>query len=127
MPGMRRRIIAAAIVVGLLIGVGIYLRPTGDKVVAAPPPTTTVPPTTAPPTTTTAPSHGFEVGLAVVPTVPLYESPDSAAPYDTMSNPTNEHVQLTFSVKERGPDGWLHVAYSRRPNGSTAWIRESDV
>jgi lipoprotein-anchoring transpeptidase ErfK/SrfK len=133
-------VIAAAIVVALLVGVGLFLRPSGsDTVQAAPPPppptTTTLAPTTttttlAPTTTSTtvqAPWHAFEAGLAVVPSVGLYESPDAPAPYDTMSNPTVENAQLTFSVKEHGPDGWLKVAYSRRPNGSTAWIHASDV
>jgi len=139
MTAMRRRVIAAAILVGLLIGVGIYLRPSGSSnVVAAPPPpstttTTTLPPpssTTAPTTTSTtvrAPWHAFEAGIAAVSTVGLYESPESPEPYDTMSNPTSENVQLAFSVQEHGPDGWLKVAYARRPNMSTAWIHASDV
>src|SRR5262245_14634714 len=127
MSPMRRRVIAAAIVVPLLLGVGLYLRPSGsDRVEAAPAPppppltTTTLPPPESTTTTTFAPWHSFEAGIAVVPTVGLYESPDSPEPYDTMSNPTVENVQLTFSVKEHGPDGWLNVSYSRRPNGSTA-------
>jgi len=73
------------------------------------------------------PTQHFEAAKAKYGAVALYDSPGATRPFDTMSNPTPENVQLAFMVKEHGPDGWLHVQYSQRPNESTAWIHGSDV
>ncbi|MEX2587573.1 MAG: L,D-transpeptidase [Actinomycetota bacterium] len=58
--------------------------------------------------------------------VSIYESQFDREPADTMSNPTHEGVLLLFSVlKQEG--NWLEVRLPKRPNGSTGWIKTSDV
>ena len=59
-------------------------------------------------------------------TVNLFESAGAAKPFKTLTNPTFEGVPLVLMVLEdQGP--WLHVRVNIRPNGSTAWVRSSDV
>lgn len=124
---VRTRALSAVIVIVLLASLGAAVWPRGgaSQVQAAP----TVPSTTAAPTTTTRPviKHPFWAADAIVPEVALYDTPGATDPVSSMTNPTPEDVPLSFLVKDRGPDGWLHVQISRRPNGSTAWIHASDV
>ena len=63
---------------------------------------------------------------AKVPSVQLFEAPGAAKPFKALSNPTWEKVPLVFHVLEDKGE-WLHVRINIRPNGSTAWIRRSDV
>ncbi len=125
--GMRStRYLAMAIGVVLCSAVASLLWPrTTDKVAAAATTTTTTRPIVT--TTTTAPVHAFEAADAVVREVALYDSPGAAESTGSLPNPTTEHVPLAFLVKAHGPPGWLQVQVARRPNGSTAWIHESDV
>lgn len=56
----------------------------------------------------------------------VFESPASPAPFKTLTNPTHEGVQLVLAVlKEEG--NWFQVRLPVRPNGSTGWVRASDV
>jgi lipoprotein-anchoring transpeptidase ErfK/SrfK len=121
-----KRYLAGAITVLLTIALASALWPRGETEVSAAATTTTTT-TTIPPTTTAPPPVQFEAADAVVPEVALYDAPGAAESVDSMSNPTWEHVPLAFLVKAHGPPGWLQVQISRRPNGSTAWIHESDV
>jgi lipoprotein-anchoring transpeptidase ErfK/SrfK len=67
-----------------------------------------------------------EAADAVGAGVPLFQQPGAATAFKTLSNPTWEHVPLVFHVfEDMGP--WLHVRVNIRPNGTTAWIRRSDV
>src|SRR4051794_20653368 len=120
------RQMVGAIVIALTCVVVALVWPRSAHTPAAAAPTTT---TTTSTTTTTIPKpvHAFEAADAAVPDVALYESPDAPAPFDSMTNPTIEHVALAFLVKSHGPPGWLQVQYSRRPNESVAWIHASDV
>lgn len=63
--------------------------------------------------------------------VPLYDSAGGAPSPLAVPNPNENGVIATFLVLQRGirADGaeWLEVALPIRPNGSTAWIRRSDV
>lgn len=58
--------------------------------------------------------------------VPIYDSPGGDEPVRSLSNPTHEGVPLLFAViKEEG--NWFEVRLPVRPNGSTGWVKASDV
>ena len=66
------------------------------------------------------------VAEAVVPEVAVYEAPDAPEPRQTIKQPDDPPRPLIFLVKtEQAP--WLEVHLPVRPNGTTGWIRESDV
>jgi len=81
------------------------------------------PPAPAP---TPTPSHaGSLVATAAVPSVVAHRQPAGAVA-SSWANPVRKGVPLTFRVVgERG--AWLQVQLPQRPNGSTGWIRTSDV
>ncbi len=128
MKPVRHRLLGLAIVAVLIGALAVLAWPRhASKVAAAPTTTTTAPSTTAPSTTaTTIPLHAFEAADVTVPDIALYDAPNGNQILD-LPNPTVEHVPLILSVKEHGPDGWLHVQYNKRPNEATAWIHASDV
>jgi L,D-transpeptidase-like protein len=66
------------------------------------------------------------VADAAIASVPIFESPDAAEPVRSMKNPTREGVLLIFGVIEEQKD-WLKVMLPMRPNGTTGWVRASDV
>lgn len=72
----------------------------------------------APGPTAAADATGVEVSL--------FKEPGATKPYKALPNPTWEDVPLVFHVLEDRGD-WLHVRVNIRPNGSTAWIRRSEV
>jgi lipoprotein-anchoring transpeptidase ErfK/SrfK len=124
---------AIAIVLGAVLAlagvVGIGWRSGGAKPVpaaAAPAPSEITSTSVAAPPTT-VPRAAFLAGAAKVGSVDLFESPDAAAPFRSLPNPTIEHVPLYFLVKQAGPAGWFLVQYNQRPNGATAWVRATDV
>lgn len=58
--------------------------------------------------------------------VAIYESPAAPVPVKSLTNPTHEGVQLVMAVlKEEG--NWFQVRLPIRPNGSTGWVKASDV
>ncbi|HVL51283.1 MAG TPA: L,D-transpeptidase [Actinomycetota bacterium] len=58
--------------------------------------------------------------------MPIYESPNASEPIHLLANPTREGVPLLFAVtKEEG--SWFEVRLPMRPNGSTGWVKASDV
>ena len=71
---------------------------------------------------------GFSVvATAKVPTVEVFGSrADTGPPRHRLSNPTEIGGPLVFLV-ETGDSEWLQVNLPVRPNGSTGWIRASDV
>lgn len=87
-----------------------------------------------PATGPTAPSTGgdqasggrFLAAGAVVARVGVYTRPGDPAPALTLSHPNPEGAPLTFAVLD-ARDGWLQVRLPVRPNGSTGWIRATDV
>ncbi len=91
-------------------------------------PTTTV---AAQPTTTAAP---YPVAIAAVAkddvsTVEIFDSPGDGAPTRTLPNPNPFYgpaFPRVFLVREQKGD-WLNVMLPMRPNGTTGWIRRSDV
>jgi lipoprotein-anchoring transpeptidase ErfK/SrfK len=71
---------------------------------------------------------GFSVvATAKVPTISVYASRgDTGSPQHQLANPTEIGGPLVFLV-ETGDSEWLQVNLPVRPNGSTGWIRTSDV
>ena len=63
---------------------------------------------------------------ATGPEVQLFQAAGAAKPFKALSNPTWEDVPLVLHVLEDKGD-WLHVRVNIRPNGTTAWIRRSEV
>lgn len=100
-------------------------------------PTTTTTTTTTPTATTAptvAPAWRSEVAQATRSEVEVFDAPGGAAPILELPNPwvydpahPDQTVPQVFLVKEKRPDGWLRVLLPVRPNGSTGWIRASDV
>ena len=100
----------------------------------APAPTTAVPSSssTAPATTTTTVDpHLNTVATAAVPVVAVYEAPGAAEPVHQLENPQpsaaiGESTPLVLLVREQQPE-WVKVLLPIRPNGSSGWVRASDV
>jgi len=102
------------------------------KILAPPPPPTTTttlppaptttadpcPPVTTPPTTPTQVATQAAAGLAYSSTPG--GSPVGRLPLQAWGGPTARPV-----IAEQA--GWLQVLLDRRPNGSTAWVRQTDV
>ncbi|MGI9080368.1 MAG: L,D-transpeptidase [Acidimicrobiales bacterium] len=79
---------------------------------------------TSPPTTTRPLNV---VATAAVPAVGVWDSPGQGDPAHSLDNPAPPYgTPLVFLVQEQQPD-WLKVLVPIRPNGSTGWIRRSDV
>jgi len=89
-------------------------------------------PTTAAPTTTLPPGVSV-VAQATAPQVLVYDAPGAPAPAKTLPNPwllngeADKAIPQAFLVEEQRPDGWLRILLPERPNGSSGWIRQSDV
>lgn len=92
-----------------------------------------------PPTTTGDPSGGSKVATldpnaaavsvvatAAVASINIYDTPDAAKPARSMKSPNVNGVPVVFLV-DGTQDNWLRVLLPVRPNGSTGWIRSSDV
>jgi len=63
--------------------------------------------------------------MAIGRTVEVFDTPDGAVTHQ-LSNPTTNGGPLVFLVRDAAP-GWLNVYLPVRPNGSTGWIRATDV
>lgn len=87
---------------------------------ADPTATTEAAATTAPAATTT------QVAQATGPTVQVYATPSEDEPTTALDNPNENGAPLVFLV-DRQQGAWLDVLLPIRPNGSTGWIRASDV
>ena len=87
-------------------------------------------------TTPTAPSlpAGYSLTAQVKGSeIAIYENPSAPAPAKTLPNPwllndePDKQIPQVFLVEEQRPDGWVRVLLAERPNGSTGWVRASDV
>jgi lipoprotein-anchoring transpeptidase ErfK/SrfK len=74
------------------------------------------------------------VAVAVGPEVTVYDRPTRAAHKQTFANPWSVDpqrpaavVEQVFLVESRRADGWVRVLLPVRPNGSSGWVRESNV
>jgi lipoprotein-anchoring transpeptidase ErfK/SrfK len=96
-------------------------------------PTTT---TTAPPVTEPPGPPGPNPGPPVFPTItatalkastPVYAAPNGGI-IRTLTSPLKfSNGILTFKVIDEPMPGWLHVDLATRPNGSTGYVRKTDV
>jgi lipoprotein-anchoring transpeptidase ErfK/SrfK len=66
--------------------------------------------------------------------VPVFQSPSASAPARQFDNPwlydpnvPTSAVTQVFLVKQQRADGWVQVLLPVRPNGSTGWIKSTDV
>ena len=75
---------------------------------------------------TTAPPPRSLVATATVPSVSVYDSPGLPEAARSLEHPTQHGTPLVFLVVEQQPE-WLKVMLPVRPNGSTGWVRASDV
>ena len=77
------------------------------------------------------PTHRFTAAQALPAGLEVFAAPNPAPgtpPVQVSDNPTWEGFPLVLSVLEASPDGgWLHVRLPQRPNGSTGWVRATDV
>jgi lipoprotein-anchoring transpeptidase ErfK/SrfK len=85
------------------------------------------------PTATSLPA-GYSLAAQVKgPEIAIYEKPSAPAPVKTLPNPwllneePDKQIPQVFLVEEQRPDGWVRVLLADRPNGSTGWVRASDV
>jgi lipoprotein-anchoring transpeptidase ErfK/SrfK len=91
------------------------------------------PETSAAAPTTTLPPGVSMVAQVTVPQTGVYETPGAPAPVRTFDNPwllngeADKAIPQVFLVEEQRPDGWIRVLLPERPNGSSGWIRQSDV
>ena len=77
------------------------------------------------------PIHGFRAAESLVPMLEAFPAPAPApgtAPSATLPNPTRDNRLLVVGILDTDPTGqWLYAQLPQRPNGSTGWIRASDV
>lgn len=84
--------------------------------------------------TTTAPARGDYIVQASVPSLAVYEEPGASAPVHEFPNPWYYETDVTqkypinsvfYSDDQR--NGWVKILLPVRPNGSTGWVKASDV
>lgn len=93
----------------------------GGEAAAAPPPAE---PTPEAPLVFNHPGSS-QAAFGAVGKIPIYSAPNGS-PARTLNNPTVEGMQLVLGVKEQQGD-WLKVLLPVRPNGTTGWVKKSDV
>jgi lipoprotein-anchoring transpeptidase ErfK/SrfK len=94
----------------------------------------TVAPKTVPTTVAPLPAYASLVAVAVGPQVVVYQQPSLTAGKQSLPNPWQVDpqrpaavVEQVFLVESRRADGWVKVLLPIRPNGSTGWVRDSNV
>lgn len=93
-----------------------------NHVVTSPPEQASPPGTTAP---AAAPAFSAYAAVARSSSLSVADGPDGP-PTVRLSNPLPSGAPLTLLVQSRLP-GWVQVLLPTRPNGSTGWVRDSDV
>ena len=84
----------------------------------------------APPASTTTTAVPWRLVAEVhesLRSVDVFDDPGASAPKLHLSNPNTEKVRRVFLVKQQQGSDWLEVLLPVRPNGSTGWIKASDV
>ncbi len=96
--------------------------------------TTTTPSVADTTTTTTLPADESLTAQAIVPRLSVFNSPNSPTPARVLDNPwladpsqLGSAVPQVFLVESHRPDGWVQVLLPIRPNGSSGWVRGTDV
>lgn len=118
---------------------GAALAGCGGKAAAKNPPATTRPRRPSPQstlrtTTTTLPPYLSLSAQATVPHLSIFGEPAAAKPELELDNPwladpsqPNTAVPQVFLVTARRADGWIRILLPVRPNGTTGWVRGTDV
>jgi len=126
----RRLACSCALVVAVAIGLGGCGGGGGSATLGKRPVATSAPVGT---TAAADVSHIATVKSSVT-KLPVYDSPGASTPAREFDNPwlydpevPTSTVTQVFLVKELRNDGWVQVLLPVRPNGSTGWIRSSDV
>jgi len=90
--------------------------------------------TAVPATTTTLPAYVSLAARAIVPHVAVFDRPATRKPARVLDNPwlvvpsqAASAVPQVFLVQTRRADGWVRVLLPIRPNGSSGWVRATDV
>jgi len=84
------------------------------------------------PTATSLPAGYTLAAQAKGPELGIYDNPSAPAPAKTVPNPwllnneADKTIPQVFLVEKQRPD-WVRVLLADRPNGSTGWVRASDV
>jgi lipoprotein-anchoring transpeptidase ErfK/SrfK len=90
-------------------------------------------PKTPTPTATSLPAGYTLAAQAKIPQLGIYDDPSAPSPAKTVPNPwllneePDKQIPQVFLVEEQRTDGWVKVLLAERPNGSTGWVRASDV
>jgi lipoprotein-anchoring transpeptidase ErfK/SrfK len=112
--------IAALVIAGLGVFTGTPAAPSSTHHHVALP---------SPPPSTTAPAPAWPPASTMVATlngaIPGYSSPQSATP--SMTVPASWYGYPSKLPVITTEPGWLYVRLAQRPNGSTIWVRRSDV
>jgi lipoprotein-anchoring transpeptidase ErfK/SrfK len=109
-------LVAVVVVAVAVAGCGKLDRPSMG--VPAPPPTTT---------TTAIPYRVVAETKPDVKNVGVYDAPDAPTAKTQLSSPNTDGVVRVFLVEQGQGTPWLKVSLPVRPNGSTGWIKSSDV
>jgi len=119
---VRRRICSLAVIVVVALGAGACggggKRPKLAKAQPAVPATTT---------TTAIPVHLVATVKPELKTINIYPDPAAPTPTAHLSNPTGYNAPRVFLVAQQQQPDWLLVELPTRPNGSTGWVKASDV
>jgi len=118
--------LAVLVAIQLVVGLAAAVLVSPGKTEAVAPPAPAAAPSPGPRPVAEAVPGETEAADVIIPTVALFAQKGAAAPIKTLTNPTWEHVPLVFHVDEDA-GAWLHVRVNIRPNGTTAWVRRSDV
>jgi lipoprotein-anchoring transpeptidase ErfK/SrfK len=129
-PRRRRPLVGlVGVIAALLLAAGaiVVVRSLDDDPVEAAPVTTTT--TTTAPTTTTVPLPKPVVPASTDLATPKGEVPTFAAPNGSAIGKVGVWYgyPMTIPILQEAAGGWLRVMLPERPNGSSAWVRESDV
>jgi lipoprotein-anchoring transpeptidase ErfK/SrfK len=98
--------------------------PTASAVPVAPGPAPS--PLGPPPPGAPVPSSSTIAYLNGPATVQVYGAPDPGRPSMSLPGRNNIDQPAAFLVLDQQP-GWFHVLLPVKPNGSTGWLKESDV
>ncbi len=124
----RRRLVALGTALGVAVAgavAGLTVWSGGGGTTQVAPPTVAITtPTSAAPSSTGAPPPAV-TATTKVPTLQVFDAPNGA-PITTLSDRTDYLQPRTLLVTQRQP-GWVQALLPIRPNGTTGWVRESDV
>jgi lipoprotein-anchoring transpeptidase ErfK/SrfK len=133
----RRLVLAIAGGACLILGIGVAILTTGSTPSASVSPSATPSPSVTPnptpsPSSTAAPAiePGDIVATSIVESLKVYDEPGATSATRTLG-PWSYYGQpltlLGIDTSNVGDEEWIEVKLPVEPNGSTGWIRASDV